>query len=316
MKNEISFFEFFLFLWSKKIFIFLFSLFFLLLGFIISYYEHKNKNYRGSIIIYAIGDIESIPTNNLKITSAERFCSKNIDENILECAPFNYYLDIENVSHNFFSEFFKNLNSAEIWMKGIKELEFFKESKNQEKKYNEQIFKFLDTEDLLVKRDANSQLILTVRYSDPIKLEKFIDWIINESIKNVNISMNNTLKKIISDLESDILSSENFIENHEKKLKEQNISQQKILEYTIDQKIEILRLDFLKERIKNMYEKSSFKKMQLMPVKYNKSSILIEEIQTYRINYPLIGFIMGLSFSISILIIRKSYFEYLKNRAI
>ena len=97
MKNEISFFEFFLFLWSKKIFIFLFSLFFLLLGFIISYYEHKNKNYRGSIIIYAIGDIESIPTNNLKITSAERFCSKNIDENILECAPFNYYLDIENV---------------------------------------------------------------------------------------------------------------------------------------------------------------------------------------------------------------------------
>ena len=85
--------------------------------------------------------------------------------------------------------------------------------------------------------------------------------------------MNNTLKKIISDLESDILSSENFIENHEKKLKEQNISQQKILEYTIDQKIKILRLDLLKERIKNMYEKSSFKKMQLMPVKYNKSSI-------------------------------------------
>ena len=65
-----------------------------------------------------------------------------------------------------------------------------------------------------------------------------------------------------------------------------------------------------------MYEKSSYKKMQLMPVKYNKSSILIEEIQPYRINYPLIGFIMGLFFSISILIIRKSYFEYLKNRAI
>ena len=56
--------------------------------------------------------------------------------------------------------------------------------------------------------------------------------------------------------------------------------------------------------------------MQLMPVKYDRTSILIEEIQTYRLNYPLIGLLFGLFFSITIIVIRNSYFEFKKNRNI
>ncbi len=302
MKSEISFFEFYSLLWTKKIFIILTTLFFLCLGFIYNYLEHKNKNYRGTIIVYSIDEFEEIQLKKLKLSSRNQYNE--------------YFLDIENFKNSLFDKFYKNLNSAEIWMKGLKSLDFFKNSKDPEKKYDNQIFKFIDTEDLIIEKDDNTRLILTIRYNDPIKLELFIDWLINETAKNTNYQINTIIENIFHDIDSEILNFEKKINEHKERLIKYNISDEKILEYTIQSKVELLRLDSVKKTLKNTYNNSSFKNLKFMPVKYDRSSILIEEIQTYRLNYPLIGFLFGLFLSITIIIIRSSYFEFIKNKNI
>ena len=302
MKSEISFFEFYSLLWTKKIFIILTTLFFLCLGFIYNYLEHKNKNYRGTIIVYSIDEFEEIQLKKLKLSSRNQYNE--------------YFLDIENFKNSLFDKFYKNLNSAEIWMKGLKSLDFFKNSKDPEKKYDNQIFKFIDTEDLIIEKDDNTRLILTIRYNDPIKLELFIDWLINETAKNINYQINTIIENIFYDIDSEILNFEKKINEHKERLIKYNISDEKILEYTIQSKVELLRLDSVKKTLKNTYNNSSFKNLKFMPVKYDRSSILIEEIQTYRLNYPLIGFLFGLFLSITIIIIRSSYFEFIKNKNI
>ena len=113
-------------------------------------------------------------------------------------------------------------------------------------------------------------------------------------IKDINLEYQKIILDTIANLEQDKSTQEKALQRQLKQLENWAFPKKDILRYEINQKIIFMRIDFLNERIKNAYEFSKLKDLTFMPVHYNSSEIMFEELHRYRANYPIFGFFGGI----------------------
>ena len=333
MNNEINFFDFWKLIWTKKIFITIFSILFLFFGILLDYYQELiTDHYQGTLIIYPLSKSESLPLERIRLASENNIYEKNGCSG-LGCnfqdeasADKDFLIDYSPVIPKLLEEFYSRLMSIEFRMEGLKAVNYlentselvseFEKENSYLSDYKDNFFHNFVSDNFYIEKFGDDKIVIILKHSDYKKLHEYIDWLATNIIKDININFQNLVNDTLLNLQKDKIDQQKILESQLEQLKNYNFPKKDILRYAISQKVIFFKIDYIIERINNAYEISGIQNMTFKPVHYDTSSIVIEKIDRYEVNYSLLCFFAGIFLSIMMIIIRRSYLVYKNNNLI